>query len=335
MNILVSIIIPVYNTEKYLRQCLDSVVNQTFKDIEIIVINDCSPDNCLQIIKEYQQKDDRIVLVDLKQNGGLSNARNKGINISKGKYITFVDSDDWIRENYIEFLYENMKKYNTDFVSANLYFFNNQTGETSLHVNKLKRYNSIIHTLEDKKRVLQKTWFLPVCTVWTKIFKRDFLVSNNILFKTKKMEDILFIWEAIMKAKNFVFLKDTIYYYRVGLKNSNSASLTIENYFVFFHELNLLSKQFGKSYFCDIHTYISLECAIQLEKIPFKKSYSYFLKFKELFYNEHVHYNYNYILLRDKIRLLFFTFCLKHNLNYCFIGKIHRTFNPIRLFIRR
>ena len=76
----VSIIIPIYNTEHYLRQCLDSVVNQTFKDIEIICVNDYSPDNSLEIIKEYQQKDDRIVLVDLKQNKGLANARNEGIN---------------------------------------------------------------------------------------------------------------------------------------------------------------------------------------------------------------------------------------------------------------
>ena len=332
---LVSVIIPVYNVEQYLRQCLDSVINQTFKDIEIIVVNDCSPDNSLQIIKEYQQKDDRIVLVDLKQNGGLSNARNEGINISTGEYIVFVDSDDWIREDYVEILYENIKKYNTDFVSANLCFFNNQTGEISLHVNKLERYNSIIHTEEDKKMFLQKIYYLPICTVWTKIFKRDFIVSNNILFKTKKLEDTLFVWETVMKAKNFVFLKDNIYYYRVALKNTNTASITINDYFAFFYELNLLSKKIYKSYSCDIHTYISLECARQLEKIHLKNSCSYFLKFKELFYNEHVHYNYKYIILRDKIRLLFFSFCLKYNLNYCFIGKSHHAFNPIRLFIKR
>ena len=110
----VSVIIPVYNVEKYLKHCLDSVCNQTFKDIEIIIINDCSPDNSLQIIKEYQQKDDRIVLVDLKQNGGLANARNTGIKNSKCKYITFVDSDDWVSKDYIEVLYNGIEKFNCD-----------------------------------------------------------------------------------------------------------------------------------------------------------------------------------------------------------------------------
>ena len=89
-NIKVSIIIPVYNVEQYLRQCLDSVCNQTFKDIEIIVINDCSPDNSLQIIKEYQQKDNRINLINLEKNRGLANARNIGIKMLKGNILPLL-----------------------------------------------------------------------------------------------------------------------------------------------------------------------------------------------------------------------------------------------------
>ena len=89
-NIKVSIIIPVYNVEQYLRQCLDSVCNQTFKNIEIIVINDCSPDNSLQIIKEYQQKDNRINLINLEKNRGLANARNIGIKMLKGNILPLL-----------------------------------------------------------------------------------------------------------------------------------------------------------------------------------------------------------------------------------------------------
>ena len=118
MNIKVSVIIPVYNVEQYLRQCLDSVINQTFKDIEIIIVNDCSPDNSLQIIKQYQQKDSRIVLVDLPENTGVGNARNEGIKLAKGKYITFIDPDDWAAKNFIDVLYNSIEKYNTDFVSV-------------------------------------------------------------------------------------------------------------------------------------------------------------------------------------------------------------------------
>ena len=100
----VSIILPVYNVEPYLRQCLDSIINQTFKDFELIVVNDCSPDNSLQIVKEYQQKDSRIVLLNLPKNKGISNARNEGMKIAKAKYIVFIDSDDWVREDYVEVL---------------------------------------------------------------------------------------------------------------------------------------------------------------------------------------------------------------------------------------
>ncbi|WP_372519738.1 glycosyltransferase family 2 protein [Candidatus Ruminimicrobiellum ovillum] len=108
----ISIIIPIYNADKYLRQCLDSVVNQTFKDIEIICIDDGSSDNSLQILKEYRQKDERIILVDLKQNKGISNARNEGIKFARGNYITFVDSDDYIEPDYIEYLYSILKTFN-------------------------------------------------------------------------------------------------------------------------------------------------------------------------------------------------------------------------------
>ena len=108
----VSVIIPVYNAEKYLRQCLDSVVSQTFKNIEIICLNDGSIDNSLQIVEEYQQKDKRIILVDLKQNKGISHARNEGVKFAKGNYIAFVDSDDYIEHDYIEYLYDILKTFN-------------------------------------------------------------------------------------------------------------------------------------------------------------------------------------------------------------------------------
>lgn len=98
----VSVIIPVYNTEKYLEKCLDSVCNQTLSDIEIICINDCSPDNSINILNKYAIQDKRIKIVNRKENGGLSAARNSGIDAATGDYIYFIDSDDWINENYIE-----------------------------------------------------------------------------------------------------------------------------------------------------------------------------------------------------------------------------------------
>ncbi len=118
MNALkVSLIIPVYNTEKYLRQCLDSVISQTFKEFECICINDGSTDNSLPILQEYINKDIRFKLID-KKNEGVSVARNTGIQNATGKYIVFIDSDDWITKDYIEVLYNTIEKYDCDLVSS-------------------------------------------------------------------------------------------------------------------------------------------------------------------------------------------------------------------------
>lgn len=113
MNDLISIIVPVYNVEKYLKRCIDSCINQTYKNIEIILVDDGSLDECPRICDEYKEKDCRIKVIH-KKNGGLSDARNVGIKESKGKYITFVDSDDYIDSDYIEYLYMLLKKYNTN-----------------------------------------------------------------------------------------------------------------------------------------------------------------------------------------------------------------------------
>lgn len=109
----ISVIIPVYNVEKYLRRCLESIINNTYKNIEIICVNDGSPDNSLNILNEYAAKDSRMVVLS-KSNGGLSSARNKGIKESTGEYITFIDSDDWVHPQFFEILIQTLEYDNTD-----------------------------------------------------------------------------------------------------------------------------------------------------------------------------------------------------------------------------
>lgn len=109
---LVSIVIPVYKVELYLEKCIESVINQTYKNLEILLVNDGSPDNCPKICDEYAQKDNRIKVIH-KENGGLSDARNAGIDVATGKYITFIDSDDYISNDYVEYMYNLIKEYNT------------------------------------------------------------------------------------------------------------------------------------------------------------------------------------------------------------------------------
>lgn len=113
MEDLITVVVPVYNVEKYLKKCIDSIINQTYKNIEIILVDDGSPDNCGKICDEYAKNDQRIKVIH-KENGGLSDARNAGIDVATGEYITFVDSDDYIEENCIEFLYDDIIKDNTD-----------------------------------------------------------------------------------------------------------------------------------------------------------------------------------------------------------------------------
>ena len=114
----VSIIIPVYNVQKYLRKCLDSIVNQTFKNIEIIIINDGSSDNSLNICKEYSKKDKRINIIN-KHNEGVSKARNTGLLYATGEYISFIDSDDWVEQNMIEELYNSITSNKADLCICN------------------------------------------------------------------------------------------------------------------------------------------------------------------------------------------------------------------------
>jgi glycosyltransferase involved in cell wall biosynthesis len=125
----VSVIVPIYNVEKYLRQCLDSVVNQTLRDIEIICVNDGSPDKCPQIADEYAARDDRIIVIH-QPNGGYGVAVNKGIAAATGEYVAIVEPDDFIDSNMYQTLYETAKKNNTDVVKSAFYIYYDIAGRT-------------------------------------------------------------------------------------------------------------------------------------------------------------------------------------------------------------
>ena len=182
-KIKISIIIPVYNTEEYIRECLDSVTNQTFKNFECICINDGSADNSLKILEEYAKSDSRFTVINLPENKGQGCARNEGLKVAKGEYITFIDSDDWVTNDYLEILYKTIEKYNTDFVAANFYIFNNVTRENSkLYIIPNIYYDIIVQKGENKKVFFQELNHAQTSTVCADIFKRKFLTSNNMLF---------------------------------------------------------------------------------------------------------------------------------------------------------
>ena len=150
----VSVIIPVYNTEKYLRRCLDSVCNQTLRDIEIICINDCSTDNSLSILEEYAGNDNRIKLIDFKENKGAAVARNTGIDMAEGKYIGFVDSDDFVDLDFYEKLYTKAVETGAD-ISKGSYKYC-KTGFIDKNLNEKIKQNKLNFAYEYCSAVFKK-----------------------------------------------------------------------------------------------------------------------------------------------------------------------------------
>ena len=195
---LISIIIPIYNVEQYLRQCLDSVINQTYKNLEIILVDDGSTDNSGKICDEYAVKDNRIKVIH-KENGGVSSARNAGIDIAKGEYIGFVDSDDYIEKDMYEYLLYLCLKYKTK-VSVCEYFSNNQ-----------------INLYSHEQYIPIETWYShPLVTAYVvvKLFSKDSI--KNIRFKTDIFvgEDGLFSLEILSNLQGIAYGDGKKYYYR-------------------------------------------------------------------------------------------------------------------------
>ena len=169
----VSVIIPVYNVEKYIDKCLSSLVNQTLKDIEIIVVNDGSPDNSQKIIDKYVKKYPKKIKSFIKENGGQGSARNFGLTKANGEYIGYVDSDDYVELDMYEKLYNKAKTNNYDIVTCGNYNvsenYENKIVDNIVTIYKSKTENIIFGKM----------------AVWNKIYKKEILVNNNIEFKEK------------------------------------------------------------------------------------------------------------------------------------------------------
>lgn len=197
----VSVIIPVYNVEKYLRKCLDSIINQTLKDIEIICVNDCSPDNSLDILKEYTSKDNRIKIINFEENEGVSVARNTGIESANGDYISFIDPDDYIDTDFYEKLYSETNNCEIEVIKGNLQIISDDKAKTT-------SINSTIHNHQNNVQYFTSNFS-------SAIYKKNFLINNNILFPTNIIigEDICFLQKVAYCAKSFKCIDNTFYNY--------------------------------------------------------------------------------------------------------------------------
>ena len=203
---LISVIVPVYNVEKYLDKCVGSIVNQTYKNLEIILVDDGSPDNCPKMCDDWARKDKRIKVIH-KKHGGVSDARNKGIEIASGEYIGFVDSDDYVEKNYIFVLYDLVKRYNVMLAVADNYIeymdgciFNNSTYE-EYETNPEKFFYKMLWGIRDLDN-----------GPWTKLYKKD--LFNNIRFPVEKnYEDTATLYKIVDKCDKIAIKSVPIYHY--------------------------------------------------------------------------------------------------------------------------
>lgn len=200
----ISVIIPVYNTEKFLKQCLGSVVNQTYKNLEILIIDDGSPDKSDAVYKQFALQDNRIKIIKQK-NAGISAARNTGLKFASGQWVHFIDSDDYLDIDYYEKMMNAVYDVNPDIIAGGVISQNSEL------YNIQYKTTCVLFTKTEKFLV---TKALKNCTVWRYVFKRDFLQKNNLKFAVGKIfEDILFIPNAILMANCVVTVPNANYHY--------------------------------------------------------------------------------------------------------------------------
>ena len=220
----ISVVIPIYNVEKYLRRCVDSVINQTYSSLEIILVDDGSPDQCPAICDEYAEQDKRIKVIH-KTNGGLASARNAGMKIATGKYLFFVDSDDWLDPEGLEKLYHLAEEHNVDFVRYRS-VRENWPGLPPHYptlIGKAREMRGGYYSRDDiKKEILPRLFATssltlgPIVGAWGSLYRMSLLKDNNIQFHEdiKYSEDVLFSAEVVTNTNNFYYLDEGgIYHY--------------------------------------------------------------------------------------------------------------------------
>jgi glycosyltransferase involved in cell wall biosynthesis len=309
----ISVIIPVYKVEKYLERCIDSVLAQTFVDFECILVNDGSPDNCPLICDEYAKKDRRIKVVH-KENGGVSSARNAGLDIAQGEWITFIDSDDWVDEEYLELMYNNAVKNNCDLSICRMQMFD----ENSETVKENKPSSIMFFDKNFAKKTLLGFKHFTTSAV-CKLVKRTLVCKNNVRFDTsiKICEDGLFWFEIIDKIDRIVYDSTSCYNY---LQHENSALYSpkaVDNYMTNFIATKKMAEiETNKSVLRKIKSYEALVarylCSILSQPDRFVKE-------KYDFYRKRLQDSFFYYIIdgdirsKDKIKAIKYLFPRKKN----------------------
>lgn len=223
---MISVIVPVYRVEKYLPKCIESLVKQTFKDIEIILVDDGSPDSCGKICDMYAEKYEQLVIIH-QVNQGVSVARNAGLKIAKGEYIGFVDPDDWVAPEMYESMYGAMKETGTDLVICGYDYYDEQG-----QVDESRRYITKKNETITQKEVMYRFSDMPPSIrhgVVNKLFKKELLKNQNFKEGLHSSEDVLFLDEYVQKIKNAVIVHQPYYKNLVRQGSATHGGLKIES----------------------------------------------------------------------------------------------------------
>lgn len=234
MKAKISIIVPVYNVQKYVTKCLDSLLSQTFKEIEVICINDASIDASLEILQNYRDKDDRVKILDLEQNGGTLNARIQGVSQASGEYIMFVDSDDYLSDNACESLYELLLNQCLDVIhfGTELHVGHNVSGDMAAWVErfltpyegKIENQNLVEACFLDEKfdfNITNKIWNAELC-------RKAFREINNISLVASEDRYIFFV--LMYYTKSYMGISEKFYHYNLGIGITGGDIITLENF---------------------------------------------------------------------------------------------------------
>lgn len=274
-NSLITIIIPVYNIEKYLRKCIESVIEQTYKNIEIILVDDGSMDNSGEICDQYKEKDSRILVIH-KRNGGLSDARNSAIDIAKGKYLFFLDGDDYIEKDSIEYLYNIITKYKCQIAIAQTQLVWDGKEKIKRNKDNCKREEKI--KLYNNESALEAMLYNTEFTnnACNKLY--DTKLFTNIRYPIGMLyEDLATTYKLISLAKKIVLSSRITYNYLVdrntSIMNSSYNSKRMQS-LIFTNEIISFVKEKYPSIELAAISRMYMECLFILLKLPYKKKYS-------------------------------------------------------------
>ncbi len=299
---LISVIIPIYKVEDYLRECVDSVLNQTYQNLEVILVDDGSPDRCGVICDEYAAKDTRITVIH-KENGGLSDARNAGLDIAKGEYISFVDSDDFVHPQFIETLYTALTENNADVSFCDFLRF--RDGEKIVINPTTDDKKTVVLSSEEMVNTLYNSDWVPKnIVVWNKLYKRTIFTSLRFPKGLNHEDEYIFL-DVYTNIKKVVFVDSALLFYRTrdesimgnkySDKNVESFKMITKNRIQNSHFKNTLKEQTIHNYKTYLILAVLHNSRIAKNEIKQRKWFLSLLFHKTVFWKTRILFLYKYL----------------------------------------